>query len=94
MDAGTSAMRAVYATPKFVKNTAVARVLPGTIASTASPSRRRVDPASFTSFCRFTHPSRVTMTTLSSSMMKSSAVYSSSGTSPVTSERRASPYVF
>ena len=60
-----------------VKNTTVARVLPGSTASTASPSRTRVDAMSFTSFCRFTQPSRVTTTTLSSSMMKSSAVYSS-----------------
>ena len=76
MDAGTSMTRAVYAVPKFVKNTTVARVLPASTASTESPSRRRVVDKSFTSFCRFTHPSFDTMTMLSSSTMKSSAVYS------------------
>ena len=35
-------MRHVYATPKLVKNTTVARVLPANTASTASPSRSRV----------------------------------------------------
>ena len=35
-------MRVVYALPKFVKNTTVARVLPASTASTASPSRSRV----------------------------------------------------
>src|SRR6266498_3236079 len=71
-------MRLVYAPPKFEKKTHVARVLPASAASTASPSRNRVDERSFTSFCRFTQPSRETITTLSSSTMKSCAVYSGS----------------
>ena len=60
----------------MVKKTTVARVLPASTASTESPSRSRVVDRSFTSFCRFTQPSRDTMTTLSSSTMKSSAEYS------------------
>ena len=70
--------RDVYTTPKFEKNAQVARVLPANAASTESPSRSRVVERSFTSFCRFTQPSRDTMTTLSSSTMKSSAEYSGS----------------
>ena len=92
MDAGTSTTRCVYATPKFVKNTAVARVLPASTASTESPSRSRVVDTSFTSFCRFTQPSRDTMTTLSSSTMKSSAEYSGSSLSLAIAVRRLSPY--
>ena len=69
-------------------------MLPGSTASTASPSRNRVDDTSFTSFCRFTQPSRDTITTLSSSTMKSSAVYSASPSSLAIVERRASPYFF
>ena len=53
-------------------------MLPASAASTASPSRSRVVDRSFTSFCRFTQPSRDTITTLSSSTMKSSAEYSGS----------------
>jgi hypothetical protein len=60
VDAGISAIRDVYATPKLLKNTTDARVLPGSTAITASPSRTRVEATSFTSFCRFTHPSRDT----------------------------------
>ena len=71
-------IRHVYAAPKLLKNAHVARVLPANAASTASPSRRRVVDRSFTSFCRFTQPSRDTITTLSSSTMKSSAEYSGS----------------
>ena len=63
---------------EVLKNTQVARVLPANAASTASPSRSLVVDRSLTSFCRFTQPSRDTMTTLSSSTMKSSAVYSGS----------------
>ena len=74
-----------------MKNTVVAFVLPGITASTLSPSRRRVDEMSFTSFCRFTHPSRETMTTLSSSTMKSSAEYSGSALSLAIEVRRLSP---
>ena len=50
---------------------------------------------SFTSFCRFTQPSRDTMTTLSSSMMKSSAVYSRFASASISVRRLssfASPY--
>ena len=74
--AGTSIDAAVYAVPKFVKNTTVARVLPASTASTESPSRRRVVDRSFTSFWRFTQPSCVTRTMLSSATMSSSSVNS------------------
>src|SRR5438067_1343551 len=57
-----------------------------------SPSRSRVVARSFTSFCRFTQPSRDTMTTLSSSTMKSSALYSCSPSSLSIAVRRLSPY--
>ena len=90
VDAGTSMNRAVYAVPKFVKNTTVARVLPASTASTESPSRRRVVDRSFTSFCRFTHPSFDTMTMLSSSMMKSSAVYSTLSSASISVRRLSS----
>ena len=93
-----SMKRAEYATPKLVKNTEVARVLPASTARTASPSRSRVVAMSFTSFCRLTQPSRDTITTLSSSTMKSSAEYSGSAVSPSMLLRRlsilGSPYVF
>ena len=85
-------MRLVYATPKFEKNTALARVLPANAASTESPSRSRVVDRSLTSLWRFTHPSRETMTTLSSSTMKSSAEYSGSSLSLAIEVRRLSPY--
>ena len=78
----------------MLKNTTEERVLPCSTASTASPSRTRVDATSFTSFCRFTQPSRETITTLSSSTMKSSAVYSDSPSSLEIIVRRASPYFF
>ena len=45
----------------MLKNTTDDRVLPGSTAITVSPSRTRVDATSFTSFCRFTQPSRDTM---------------------------------
>ena len=83
-------IRHVYAAPKFVKNTQLERVLPANAASTESPSRNRVVDKSFTSFCRFTQPSRDTMTTLSSSTMKSSAEYSGSSLSLAISVRRLS----
>ena len=54
------------------------------------PSRRRVVDRSFTSFCRFTQPSRDTMTTLSSSTMKASAEYSTSSVSSMRVRRRSS----
>ena len=75
-----------------MKKTQVARVLPGSTASTESPSRNRVDAMSFTSFCRFTQPSRDTMTTLSSSTMKSSAEYSGSLVSLSIAVRRLSRF--
>src|SRR5256885_1861338 len=84
--------RDVYATPKFDKNTQLARVLPAHTAITASPSRSLVVDRSFTSFCRFTQPSRDTITTLSSSTMKSSAEYSGSPLSLALLVRRLSPY--
>jgi hypothetical protein len=90
VDAGTSTIRDVYAAPKLEKKTAVARVLPCSTASTASPSRRRVEETSRTSFCRFTHPSRDTMTTLSSSMMKSCSVKATSSAVSI-AVRRLSP---
>ena len=71
----------------------IARVLPAKAASTESPSRSRVVDRSFTSFCRFTQPSRDTITTLSSSTMKSSAVYSGSPESLAMAVRRLSPYL-
>ena len=77
-----------------MKNTTVARVLPGSTASTESPSRSRVVERSRTSFCRFTHPSRDTMTTLSSSTMKSSAVNATSSSVSISVRRLSSlpPY--
>ena len=81
--------------PKFVKNTTVARVLPASTASTESPSRSRVVDRSLTSFCRFTQPSCETMTMLSSSTMKSSAVYSTVSSASISVRRLsrfASPY--
>ena len=78
----------------MLKNTTDDRVLPGNAASTESPSRNLVVARSFTSFWRFTQPSRDTITTLSSSTMKSSAVYSASPSSLAMVERRASPYFF
>ena len=68
-------------------------MLPANAASTESPSRSRLVERSFTSFCRFTHPSREMMTTLSSSTMKSSAVYSVSLASLSMVVRRLSPYL-
>jgi DNA gyrase subunit A len=70
----------------------VLAVLPGNTARTESPSRSRVVDRSRTSFCRFSQPSRDTMTTLSSSTMKSSAVNSTSSVASI-SVRRLSPLV-
>ncbi len=67
-------------------------MLPAHTAITASPSRSLVVDRSFTSFWRFTQPSRDTITTLSSSTMKSSAEYSGSPLSLAMVVRRLSPY--
>ena len=72
----------------MLKNTTDARVLPGSTASTASPSRTRV-VGNVLHFLLPLHPAvaRRRCTTLSSSTMKSSAVYSASPAS--LADRRA-----
>src|SRR4026209_2583332 len=74
----------------LLRRTAEARAPLWRTASTASPSRRRVVDRSRTSFCRFTHPSRDTMTTLSSSTMKSSAVKETSSSASISVRRLSS----